>query len=87
MVAMNNQTICQEQEYFDNPDYFLPERWMRSSSVEGTGGAPARPPPNFAMLPFGHGSRMCIGRRFAGQEKYLAMIKVITSALFLAINF
>ena len=60
---------------------------MRSSSVEGTGGAPARPPPNFAMLPFGHGSRMCIGRRFAGQEKYLAMIKVITSALFLAINF
>ena len=82
MVAMNNQTICQEQEYFDNPDDFLPERWMRSS----TGAAPARPPPNFAMLPFGHGSRMCIGRRFAEQEIYLAMIKVIKITLFLATN-
>ena len=72
MVAMNNQTICVDSEYFDNPEEFIPERWMRSTE-ESTN---MRPVPNFVMLPFGHGSRMCIGRRFAEQEIYLAMIKV-----------
>ncbi len=69
MVAMNNQTMCLQEEYFDEPDSFIPERWLKDGS------ATYRAPPAFVMLPFGHGARMCIGRRFAEQEIYLALIK------------
>ena len=74
MMAMNNQTICLENEYIDCPEEYLPERWMRCTTDNKA--STIRPVPNFVMLPFGHGSRMCIGRRFAEQEIYLAMIKV-----------
>ena len=30
----------------------------------------------FVMLPFGHGARMCPGRRLAEQEIYIALIQV-----------
>ena len=75
MVAFNNQTICRDKKYFDKAAEFLPERWLKHDSNE------LRPAPNFVMLPFGYGPRMCIGRRFAEQEIYLAVIKVINIAL------
>lgn len=70
LVALNNQTICLNERYFDNPNKFIPERWLKDGSND------LRPAPNFVMLPFGYGPRMCIGRRFAEQEIYLALIKV-----------
>ena len=70
LIYTNNQTICLEEEYFERATEFLPERWMRDGS------ATTRPPSRFVMLPFGYGPRMCIGRRFAEQEIYLALIKV-----------
>lgn len=73
---MNNQTICTQSEYFDHPEEYRPERWLRSTGTDGAGGATTRAASPFIMLPFGYGSRMCIGRRFAEQEIYLALIKV-----------
>lgn len=67
---MNHQTICRDQKYFDRADEFLPERWLKHGSNV------LKPAPNFVMLPFGYGARMCIGRRFAEQEIYLALAKV-----------
>jgi cytochrome P450 len=42
---------------------FLPERWLAS----------AEPPARFAYLPFGAGSRLCIGERFAWMEAALVL--------------
>lgn len=62
--------MCLLEDYFDEPTKFVPERWLKG------GGNQYRTPPPFVMLPFGYGRRMCIGRRFAEQEIYLALIKV-----------
>jgi len=69
-VTMNFQTMALLDEYFVHADRYLPERWLKGE------GDCLRPANNFVMLPFGHGSRMCIGRRFAEQETWLALIKV-----------
>ncbi|XP_055879844.1 probable cytochrome P450 12a5, mitochondrial [Biomphalaria glabrata] len=58
--------------HFENPDQFLPERWLRSE--DNTKKDPAH---SMIVLPFGHGPRNCIGRRFAVQEIYLAAVKVL----------
>ncbi|KAH9500868.1 hypothetical protein Btru_073203 [Bulinus truncatus] len=57
---------------FENPYEFLPERWLRSE--ENTKKDSAH---SMIVLPFGHGPRNCIGRRFAVQEIYLAAVKVL----------
>ena len=70
MVMVNHQTLCLQEEYFDRPLDFIPERWLKDET------STFKPPHPFLMLPFGYGPRMCIGRRFAEQEIYLALIKV-----------
>ena len=40
-------------EYFPEPDRFLPERWSRENKDTL--------PNMFASLPFGFGTRMCVG--------------------------
>lgn len=59
------------KKYFDRPDEFIPERWIRDED-----GNRKRMIPPMALLPFGFGPRNCLGRRFAEQEIYLAVIKV-----------
>lgn len=55
-------------EYFNDPLSFQPERWMGESRKQ------IHP---FVSLPFGYGNRMCVGRRFAELELYMATAKVI----------
>ncbi|XP_013069426.2 probable cytochrome P450 12a5, mitochondrial [Biomphalaria glabrata] len=58
--------------HFENPNQFLPERWLRSEDNTKKDSAHS-----MIVLPFGHGPRNCIGRRFAVQEIYLAAVKVL----------
>lgn len=54
------------EEYVSEPGAFVPERWMKRDS---------RMHP-FASLPYGYGSRMCLGRRFADLEIQILLAKV-----------
>ena len=69
MVVVMHQLMGRMDEYFTNPDQFLPERWMKGHSLEGQ----HHP---YAVLPFGFGTRMCIGRRIAELEMWQLIIKV-----------
>ena len=61
-----------DERYFTDPTSFQPERWLRD-----TKGAKEERGNPFLLLPFGFGPRMCIGRRFAEQEIYIGLIKLV----------
>ena len=69
-------------EYVSEPDRFLPDRWLSRHASEGQAAgasahsAPAQPPP-FVSLPFGHGARTCIGKRFAETLLSVAAWKIL----------
>jgi hypothetical protein len=48
-------------------DQFIPERWIEDKQE-------IHP---FAIRPFGHGPRMCIGKRFAELEIQLGIVKLL----------
>ncbi|XP_059176952.1 probable cytochrome P450 12a5, mitochondrial [Physella acuta] len=69
-VLMSNPRAAKKG--FEDPDKFIPERWMRADD-----GRKQENTNSMAVIPFGHGPRNCIGRRFAVQEIYLAASKVL----------
>ncbi|XP_018333056.1 probable cytochrome P450 301a1, mitochondrial isoform X2 [Agrilus planipennis] len=60
------------EEYVSDPETFKPERWMKTHSHSNK----LHP---FASLPYGHGARMCLGRRFADLEIQILLAKLIRS--------
>jgi len=56
-----------DARYYDDPDYFRPERWLD--------GLMGRLPPG-AYFPFGDGPRRCIGQSFALMESALVTATV-----------
>ncbi|CAH1798477.1 unnamed protein product [Owenia fusiformis] len=73
MILPSNSVMCQMEEYFREPKKFIPERWLRDEN--GVCEVP-RTYSNI-VLPFGHGMRVCLGRRFAEQEINLGIIKIL----------
>ena len=59
-----------DDKQFPNPEQFLPERWLRDCPIH-------QKPHPFAYMPFAHGPRMCIGRRFAELELLILAIKML----------
>ena len=61
--------MMRNEEYFPEPDKFIPERWIKDEDGKITRAG-------FKFLPFGFGPRMCIGRRIAELEMHLLLAKV-----------
>ncbi|ORZ40689.1 cytochrome P450 [Catenaria anguillulae PL171] len=58
-IMLNNYVISMNPKYVKDPEKFMPERWDTKDIH------------SFASLPFGNGSRMCIGRRIAEMELHV----------------
>ncbi len=58
--------VHRDARFWDKPAEFLPERWMAASSDR----------PKMTYLPFGAGSRLCIGERFAWMEGVLLLARI-----------
>lgn len=66
-VFFAHYTMSESEKYFKNPLEFNPKRWFTDKdSIHG-----------FSSLPFGHGPRMCIGRRLAEQNIYLIVARIL----------
>ncbi|KAK7864147.1 hypothetical protein R5R35_007662 [Gryllus longicercus] len=68
-IVTQNQVACRLSEHFPNPNSFIPERWIKSSSL-------FQKPHPFLLLPFGHGPRSCIARRLAEQNMHMLFLKI-----------
>jgi hypothetical protein len=68
MVITHNQVMSRSEEYFNEPDKFMPERWIVTRKE--------RPNP-FVSLPFGFGPRSCPGRRVADMNTYVLLIQLL----------
>ena len=66
----NAQLCCyashRDARYFPDPERFLPERWL----------APQPERPKYAYMPFGAGSRGCVGETFARMSAVCALAAV-----------
>ncbi|XP_071958333.1 cytochrome P450 27C1-like [Antedon mediterranea] len=67
-VRTENYAMSRSEEVFENANEFQPERWLREN-VDSKLNA-------FASLPFGFGTRMCIGKRLAEMEVRILLAKI-----------
>jgi len=60
--------IHHDPRYWDNPQEFMPQRWLVEDSEDGRFRFKFAPKHHSAFLPFAQGSRGCIGKNFALME-------------------
>jgi len=53
-LELNNFVMFQKSQYFEEPEKFKAERWLRDGSAQNIN--------PFILTPFSHGPRMCIGK-------------------------
>jgi cytochrome P450 len=66
VVLLSPYVTHRDARWFPDPDQFLPGRWLTDD--------PSRP--KFAYFPFGGGTRVCIGERFAQVEGALLLAAI-----------
>lgn len=76
VVVTQNQIICRLPEYFEEPDLFIPERWLREHSKNNNKINYKKTVHPYVLLPFGHGPRSCIARRFAEQNMQILLLRI-----------
>ncbi|XP_053692436.1 cytochrome P450 12b1, mitochondrial-like [Sabethes cyaneus] len=72
-VAMAAMLLQKDEKYYSRAKEFIPERWLK----EETDGCPAGKNTHpFVYLPFGFGSRTCIGKRMANLEMEIIVARI-----------
>ena len=61
-----------DEKVFEDAEAFKPERWLRRKDVTLTEAVEA-----FSSIPFGFGTRMCLGRRIAELELHLLLARIV----------
>ncbi|XP_071520796.1 probable cytochrome P450 CYP44 isoform X2 [Panulirus ornatus] len=69
-LDLNAYIWLRSDSYFKDPDSFLPERWLRHSSKRTI-------TYRYILNPFSIGTRMCAGRRFAEQDLYVGLCRLL----------
>ncbi|GIY08931.1 probable cytochrome P450 49a1 [Caerostris darwini] len=64
-TVLQHQVASMHEKYFPNPHKFEPERWLRREFTP------------LVSSPFGYGGRMCVGKKIADRELYLAISKLV----------
>lgn len=78
-VSMTTYMLHTDPAIFPQPQKFQPERWLqRANATAGTGAATSTTsvPLEKYLLPFGRGSRICLGMNLSYAELYLALAAV-----------
>lgn len=66
-----NLTMNKYAECFDNPEEFMPERYIEGSGIK-----------NGTILSFGYGPYNCIGKNFAMQEMKVVLVRLLQNFRF-----
>ncbi|XP_015433714.1 PREDICTED: cytochrome P450 302a1, mitochondrial, partial [Dufourea novaeangliae] len=80
VVVTQNQIICRLPEHFSSPGSFIPERWLRENVENKVNCGKSIHP--YVLLPFGHGPRSCIARRFAEQNMQVLLLRMCRNLIF-----
>jgi len=70
MVVFNIYNIHHNQNDWNNPNEFKPERWL---NVDGS----LRPEKEFSFVAFSSGTRSCIGEKMARMELFLILTRIL----------
>uniref|UniRef100_A0A182JJP9 Uncharacterized protein n=1 Tax=Anopheles atroparvus TaxID=41427 RepID=A0A182JJP9_ANOAO len=73
-VVMGSLVLQHDETFFTRAKDFLPERWLSARDPDIPSGKDSNP---FIFLPFGFGSRSCIGKRLAMMEMEVITARII----------
>ncbi|XP_073817037.1 cytochrome P450 CYP12A2-like isoform X2 [Musca autumnalis] len=79
-VSMVSTSLLKDDNHYPRAKEFLPERWLRPSKETESGSEcphALKASSPFVYLPFGFGSRSCIGRRIVEMELELGVARLI----------
>lgn len=78
MVFSHTMTTCLIDKYFSKPNQFYPRRWLNSGTANNNNNNNEKVS-SYAVLPFGYGTRTCIGKRLSETEIYLLTAKLLAN--------
>lgn len=76
-ILMASVLLTNSDQYFNKSNEFLPERWLKSDDNLSYECPHLKSKHPFVYLPFGFGSRTCIGKRLAEMEIEALIIRIL----------